>query len=199
MISLSIVSNSIISGLISGLIASEPDTPAQDDAGFYDIYGMVHRPWWQHPGLKIFLCGILILGIILLLARFLVKRKKEKKLTPWDKALRDIERIKSGFDPEKVGVAGQVGSQFYVELSKIIKNYLHERYGYDVLGKTDQELIVWAAHKPQLSGVHEMISQVLSGGEYIKFAGYQAAQEAVEQHALLAQNMVKQTIPEPRK
>jgi hypothetical protein len=220
------VSN-IVSGVISSMLSGELDTLVQDDAGFYDIYGMVHRPWWQHPGWKFFAGALVLLALIFLVTRLYIKRKKEKKLTPWDQALGDIERarqralavlearitdgeidgaISSGSSladhkiADRASQAGNqfyAGSQFYVELSRILKTHLHERYGFDLLGKTDQELMVWVAERPELAPVHAQLSQALEGGEYIKFAGAQAAREAVERHALAAQVMVKQTMPSP--
>jgi hypothetical protein len=206
----------VISGLLSGIFSGELDTLAQDDAGFYDVYGMVHRPWWQHPGWKILLCMLALLALIFLITRFYIKRKKEKKHTPWDQALRDIEQAKQGAlaalatratdaeissgssvakDQKRADLASQAGSQFYVELSRILKAYLYERYGFDLLGKTDKELALWAAERPELAPVQAMLSQLLEGGEYIKFAGHQAARDAVERHALVAQGMIKQTMP----
>ncbi|HXW86284.1 MAG TPA: hypothetical protein VEK38_02980 [Candidatus Bathyarchaeia archaeon] len=106
--------------------------------GIYDIYGMVHVPWWQTPLFFIacIVSGMIILAGIIMLCIIIRRRYKKKEVIPyWQQAVLELE------EAEKAFIDGNMSAMLlYETLVRITKKYLHTRFSCDVLGKTDSEL-----------------------------------------------------------
>ena len=65
-------------------------------------------------------------------------RKKMVVVAPWDAALQSLSMLQQ----EKVATIEQ-GGNLYAAITRILKNYVHQRYGFDIASKTDDELVVF--------------------------------------------------------
>lgn len=161
--------------------------------GLFDIYGAVHIPFWQT---KAFYYGVIVtLGILLIVIAWLViKRKKKPKLPLWTLAITDIEALKK----DNLATASK-GKEFYGALTGILKRYLHDRYAFDSIGKTDEELIEYLNKQQFSPEMAEMLQEIFLGVTIIKFANAQAAQEQIDRDMQRSVLFVKRTIPSDKK
>jgi hypothetical protein len=168
-----------------------------EKTGLYENYGLWHVPFWQthkfKMAMQICLSLVALCIVALLIKKYLVYRKR-KKLPIWDQALLELTHLKK---EHKVDVVH--GKEFYATVSAILKGYLHERFGYDVIGKTDAEVVAYLEQKQDCDNrILEEVKALLHGGVVIKFANAQAAQEQIEHDYLRAVTIIQRTIPEKK-
>ncbi|MDP3889148.1 MAG: hypothetical protein Q8Q25_01235 [bacterium] len=166
-----------------------------DDRGLYDIYGIWHQPFWQTRTFLIIvlvLSGVLILGFFGFMLRWILKRRK-KRLLPWQRALHELDRLK-----QQKMVTIEQAKQLYSGVSIVFKSYFHERYHFDLYGKTDQEMLFYLKQRDFPADLMRDIEQVLLGGQMVKFAGQRALQEVIERHFNICTTIIMRTIPEEK-
>jgi len=157
----------------------------------YPIYGLWHKPFWQTTAFYVIVISVLSF-LILLISWFLIKkylRKKYKKMA-WQKALSDIDELKKLLEQNKVSSQG-----FYLSLTEIIKRYLFGRYGYDLFGKTDVQVIQFLEENkfnPKLLESMKIMSQSM---ELIKFAKASTVKEVMEKDIARSIDLINKTIP----
>ena len=109
----------------------------------------------------------------------------------WDQALLELTQLKKEHKVDAVH-----GKEFYLTVSALLKRYLHERFGYDLIGKTDAEVVDHLQQHHFDEHIIEEVKVLLHGGVVIKFANAQAAQEQIEHDYLRAVAIIQRTIPE---
>ena len=167
-----------------------------EKTGLYENYGLWHVPIWQTEKfiliVKIVAVSLLFLGTAFVVTKYLQYRKR-KKLLLWDQALADLNQLKQ---EHKVDVL--YGKEFYVTVSALLKKYFHDRFGYDVVGKTDDEMIQYLqVHYPDAQSIDD-IKALLQGSVIIKFANVQAAQEQIDHDYVRSIAIITRTIPEKK-
>ncbi len=167
-----------------------------EKTGLYENYGLWHVPFWQTQTFRltveIVACVVLLLVVACVVKKYLQYRKR-KKLPVWDQALLELSHLKRD---HKVDVVH--GREFYLTVSALIKKYFHDRFGYDVMGKTDDEAVQYLQDNYlDVHGVEE-IKALLQGGVIIKFANAQAAQEQIDHDYVRAVAIITRTIPEKK-
>ena len=167
-----------------------------EKTGLYENYGLWHVPFWQTQKFHLMIeivVGLLLLIIIVLLVKKYLHYRKIKKLPVWDHALLELSHLKRDHK-----VDAEHGKEFYLAVSALIKKYFHDRFGYDLMGKTDAEAVKYLQENYlDVHGVEE-IKALLNGGVVIKFANAQAAQEQIEHDYLRAVAIITRTIPEKK-
>lgn len=167
-----------------------------EKTGLYENYGLWHVPFWQTRefkiGVYVFL-GLLVLCIIALIVKKYCAYRRRKKLSVWDQALAELAQLKKD---HKIDILH--GKEFYTTTCAILKKYLHDRFGYDVMGKTDDEVIEYLRSHHQDDQMLEDIKSILQGGVIIKFANAQAGQEQIEGDYSRAVAIIRRTIPEKK-
>jgi hypothetical protein len=167
-----------------------------EKTGLYENYGLWHVPFWQTQKFQLMLeiSGLIVtlIVIVILIKKYLAYRAR-KKLSSWDQALLDLRILKRD---NKVSV--EHGKEFYLAVSALLKKYLHERFGYDVLGKTDAEVVHYLQEHHVDTSLIEEINLLLQGGVIIKFANAQAAQGQIEHDYVRAVAIIQRTIPEKK-
>jgi Domain of unknown function (DUF4381) len=165
-----------------------------EKTGLYENYGLWHVPIWQTEQFKLAMkvsAIIILLMIVLFCVRKYVQYRKRKKLSLWDQALADLNQLKQ---EHKVDVL--YGKEFYVTVSALLKKYFYDRFGYDVIGKTDDEMIRYLQeHYPDVQSIED-IKALLQGSVIIKFANVQAAQEQIDHDYVRSIAIITRTIPE---
>jgi len=157
----------------------------------FPIYGLWHKPFWQTK-LFYFIVGSIILFIILVFVLLLIRRYLKKKCTKmvWEKALFDLSNL------EKLIVKNKISSKnFYLLLTEIIKKYLYNRFGYDLFGCTDQEVILFLEDKNFDKDLLENIADMFESMQVVKFAAQSVVKELMERDLARSIDLVKKTIP----
>lgn len=95
--------------------------------------------------------------------------------------------------------ADRASMLFYVEMSKILKRYLYARYTYAVENSTDSETIAYVRASDFDKILTEMVAEILSGGQYVKFAGQKTVRENIKRHFNMGIEIVQKTIPSASK
>lgn len=183
--------------IISSIFYAATSEYLFDEHGLYGIYDLWHKPWWQRRTYRLIALALIALFVILLLIKIIqwyIARKKQVILSSWEQALLNIQKINPSTLCNKTDTK-QVSTIFYVEISKILKKYLHERLACPVNNSTDQETIAYfqaADFNPEIT---EMITEILNGGQYVKFAGQKTLKENMERHFNMGIAIIKKTIP----
>jgi hypothetical protein len=167
-----------------------------EKTGLYENYGLWRVPFWQTQkfqlAVEIAACVILLIIVVILVRKYLHYRKR-KKLPVWDQALLDLSHLKRD---HKVDVLH--GKEFYLTVSALLKKYFHDRFGYDLIGKTDAETVQYLQENYlDVHGIEE-IKALLQGSVIIKFANAQAAQEQIDHDYVRAVAIITRTIPEKK-
>ncbi len=162
----------------------------------YNNYDIWHTPFWQTSTFHIMIgIGVFLIFCVImwLLIRTYKKRKAQCVLTPWEKAFQKLNQLyKSGL------INSSQGKTFYLAATSIIKTYLNDRFDYDVLGKTDDEVIVYLKNKKFSSHLIQTLENIFKGAVYIKFANAQAVQEQIKQDFTKSLELIKNTIPKEK-
>lgn len=165
-----------------------------EQTGLYENYGTWHVPIWQTESFKlkvVIIVAILITGIIIILVKKYLAYRKRKKLPSWEQALLELALLK-----KEHTISIEYGKEFYIRISSVLKKYLSERFGYDLIGSSDQETIKYLEKEHFDTNLLEHIKTILQGGETIKFANAQAAQEQIEHDYINTIAIIQQTIPQ---
>ena len=167
-----------------------------EKTGLYENYGLWHVPFWQTSEFKmaIYIClGLFALCIVAVIIKKYCAYRRRKKLPLWDQALFELAQLKKS---NKIDILH--GKEFYTTTCSVLKKYFHDRFGYDVIGKTDDEVIEYLKNHHHDEQMLEDAKSVLQGAVIIKFANAQAAQEQIEGDYLRAVAIIRRTIPEKR-
>jgi hypothetical protein len=158
----------------------------------YDIEPLWHVPFWQTKQFLWILIGIGVL-LVALIVFFILKKWYSKKRVqlPWERALAQLAVL------EKNKYVSTVhGKEFYGELTRILKEYIHDRYQIDVIHATDEELLIILEKQSELPSVlYEQARDLMDGMAFIKFANVQAAQKKIEEDFERTGKIIKETIP----
>jgi len=164
-----------------------------EKTGLYENYGPWHVPFWQTDTFYLILKIVIIcllLFLVFFLYRMYMQKKRRKKLSAWDEALQKLKHARELQISEQ-----HSGKDFYVSLTSIMKKYLHDRFGYDVVGKTDDEVITYLqTQQCDASIIHEL-SHIMQGSVVIKFANQKAAIDQMHQDYDRCVKIIQQTIP----
>lgn len=167
-----------------------------EKTGLYENYGLWHVPFWQRDTFKMGLyigAGFILFCLIALAIKKYVDYRKRKKLPLWDTALIQLTQLKKDHK-----VAAEHGKEFYAIVSSLIKSYFHDRFAYNIIGKTDDEVIQYLTNNHPDQAIVEDIKTVLQGGVIIKFANAQAAQEQIENDYIRVVGIIQKTIPQEK-
>jgi len=167
-----------------------------EKTGLYENYGLWHVPIWQTEKFQLavkIIAGLIVLLVIAFLVRKYVQYRKRKKLSLWDQALLEVNQLKKEHKVDTI-----YGKEFYVTVSVLLKKYFYDRFNYDVVGKTDDEMIQYLReHYPDTQSIEDM-KAMLQGSVIVKFANAQAAQEQLDHDYVRAIAIITRTIPEKK-
>ena len=157
----------------------------------YDIYDMSYTPWWQQEWL--WYCTVICLTLLLLAGLWYTLRRimaKKRVVTPWEKAMSELDRLEiQGF------VSVVYSKELYTALTKLLKKYVHERYGFDIVGKTDEEAILFLEKNDFPADLLESVRTIFSGSVIIKFSNACAIKTQIEQDFASSRTIIYKTIP----
>ena len=154
------------------------------------IYELWHKPFWQTTWFYVLVITSIVLLVIFIIW-FLVKKylKKKKKETAWACATRELEALKKLVWDNKISP-----QDFYLSLTKIIKRYLCNRFGYDLFGKTDQEVILFLEDQKINPELLESMRGMVDSMQLIKFANESTVKEVIEKDLAKSFDLVQKTV-----
>ena len=126
-----------------------------------------------------YILGILLLGAIIFLALYSIKRKKKNKPffalpvkpkePPHVIALRELDRIKS----EKIWQKDKT-KQYYSEITDVLRTYIEDRFEIRAMEQTTDEILDSFRYSKDLINEknYRNLSQILSVADLVKFAKY---------------------------
>jgi len=160
-----------------------------NEQGLYDIYGAWHIPFWQTKQFYLFLTCIAAVGIVLLLW-YAIRRYRSRPvlLSPQQRALQQLQALKKNNRATVVAA-----KEFYSTVTRVLKDYVYERYGYDTYDKTDVEFLHYLEDKEFPANLLTDLQAIFSGSEIIKFANAQAIQDQIESDLDKALSFVNRT------
>ena len=139
----------------------------------YDIYDIVYEPWWLKTWFLVS-CASLVLLLIVGSVYYWYRYKKKKILSYDQQLILKLEALKQ-YDPVDV-------QSFYLQLTALLKDYLHKRFHIAASGLTDDELLASIHIYSQIpSFVVHASKSILQGVTIIKFAQGTAAKETMDQ------------------
>lgn len=157
---------------------------------FYESYGYYYQPLWQNFYFKflIFSFLFLILGLAIFFGFKYFKKRKEKEVAAWDWAFLELDKL----NLEKCKTKNDF-KIFYFDFTKIIKVYFYKLYAWQVLDKTDEELILFLKKEEFDSNLLQDLQTVFNDALFIKFAGQAALKPQAEKDLKLIENIIYKT------
>ena len=156
-----------------------------NDMTLRDIKGAV--PLFTKSWLLVIVSVVVTLGVVVSLAFRLVKKNKPI-LTPYEKAIRDIAKLKeSNSDVQS----------FYTTLSDIVRHYLEGRFHISATGQTTREFLIAAKQNPHLEhSDRESLGSFLVAADLVKFARHEPSGKAMADAIQQAEIFVNETVQE---
>jgi len=168
-----------------------------EKTGLYENYGSWHVPFWQ-TDMFLLMIKVVALGCVFLLLFFLcrmyIQKHRRKKLPAWDQALLDLESSR-----EFYMLGNATGKDFYGAITVVMKRYLYDRFNYDVIGKTDEELIVYLQKNQCIQDIVDELAEVVRGSVFVKFANQDAVVHQIHKDYDRCVAIIKRTMPEKQK
>lgn len=141
--------------------------------------------------LVILIVLVIVGGIIYLIIR---KNKKgyfftpPPVLPPHIRAMRDLDTIKE----EKIWLQNR-HKEFYTQVTEVLRQYIHARYGISSLEMTSGEILNKIRTKTDVDSVYDNLKQVLSTADLVKFAKYSPYNDENDLSLMNAYFFVNQT------
>lgn len=159
-------------GQVAGPIYFEMPPPREPVTGAMEVYPKKDMPplSWKLAGL--IAAGVAALAIFILLITFLVRyfvrRVREHRMSPIERAWVELERLIGKGLPGR----GRY-KDFYIELTMVVRRYIQRRYGIKAPHMTTEEFLREA--KPS-----DELRRFLESADLVKFAGVEATPEMAD-------------------
>jgi len=128
--------------------------------------------------------ALLLVAIVFFLLRFAVRRVKEHRMSPIERARVELERLL------KKGLPGRGRyKDFYVELTMVVRRYIQRKYGIRAPNMTTEEFL--AEFRSEVGGQRSELQAFLQSADMIKFAGVEATPEMADGATDTARNYLE--------
>lgn len=158
---------------------------------FYDIYGYYHVPFYKTYAFAVcmWILGFLCLALFAyFIIRLILKKRLERELAADFWALKQLKKLSVDRLTTK-----QEFKRFYFRLTEIIKVYLHKRYSWPTLDKTDDELLKFLENKEFDEALLERLKVFSGGALFVKFAGEDVLKIQAEKDLNLVYVLIQDT------
>lgn len=160
----------------------------QSQTDFFEIYDYYTQPMVERTSFWVFLVFLCL--VLFSLAVFLYFRRKKRKITVWEWALKELSLL----SPQKCTAKSEY-KKFYFQLTGILKQYLNRRFGWHTENKTDDELLGYLQKQNFDSSLLSELSKTLQGASWIKFANEDALKNQAEADLKTVTMLVELTKP----
>jgi len=158
-----------------------------DERGLYPIYEYWHVPFWQTA---LFKAGVLLLvgAAVLVGLFFLCRRFLQKKLTPAQIALNELDQL------GKTAILTTDQAQAaYFELTAILKRFFERYYHRSYQGMTDVQMIK-ALKETVPSDKIVLLQEVVDASAGVKYARQDMMQEQFARHITICTNLIESIV-----
>jgi predicted nucleic acid-binding protein len=115
-------------------------------------------------------------------------RRERARITAYQRALRRLDRLESRNLP-----SGTEISDWYVELSDIVRRFLEDQYGVRAPELTTEEFLQEAQRSAELSATHrDLLSAFLERCDRVKFAAYSPDQNESRESLAIARRFLEE-------
>lgn len=148
---------------------------------------------WKPVAWKLPLLIVLMVIMIYLIVRYrdnkpiIRKVKVEPKLPPHEMAMREIDRIKAEKSGQKADAKG-----YYTELTDVLREYIHGRFGFNAMEKTSSEIIDYLKETKDKEGIEDL-KQLFMTADLVKFAKYAPLLNENDMNLVIAIDFINQT------
>lgn len=158
---------------------------------FYDIFGMWHVPWWQRQWVKNIGWACVTILVVSCIVYIIKKMLNLKKSIPaWQVAMKDLATLGR---PDMLNE--HTSKIFYTQLTIIVKQYIHRRYGFDIYGKTDREILAFLNEQVLFPrDLMPVLYDIFEHASLIKFAHATGIVEQMERDLALSMRLIKETM-----
>ena len=178
-------------GFVAGPVYFEKPPPRETVTGGFEV-----DPQKDLPPLSWKLVGFAVLALVLVggvlvgayyLVRYLVRRVKEHRMSPIERAWVELDRLLKRELPRR----GKF-KDFYVELTMVVRRYVQRKYGIRAPNLTTEEFFA-ELRKADLSKVGSSadLERFLESADMVKFAGVEATPEMAASATESARNYLK--------
>lgn len=158
------------------------------------------RPRWIRPSLRTVGIGALvILGTALLAALLwkasarLRRRIRLMTLSPRDRALFELRELLAGDL-----LARQDFKEFYVRLTRIVRDFIERRHGIRAPEQTTEEFLAAISRDSRFpEPVAQRLRSFLSAADLVKFAAQTPSQDAITDIITTAREYIESDVPDP--
>jgi len=146
-------------------------------ADIHDIHSLAPLTFWERHGTEVIIYSIIGVAVIALVLWLLLHKKPAPPLTPYERALQDLQFAHGLQD------TGQ-DKAFAIAASDAVRRYLESAYHVPAPERTTEEFLQVAAHQVWMQGeLTTLLRRFLEFCDLAKFAGQQFGAE--EREALL--------------
>ncbi len=160
--------------------------------------------WKERKGTMSWALLLLVLGVVLAVLIILLKDNKpilrrirlKARIAPHKAAMQKIERIKSEnawqqADSEQV-IPNEVTKEYYTLLTDTLREYIRERYGFNAMEMTSDEIIEKLQSQNDPTALSEL-RELFTTADLVKFAKYQTQITENDRYLLTAIEYINTT------
>jgi hypothetical protein len=148
-------------------VLKEEDKDIKPLKSLIDIKG---NPWYF---LKYVIAALVVLGLVIFLILWIRKRKKAAPLPPKPlmSPLEELESLLKALAEKKLIETGKLKLHF-IQLTQIIKNFLHRYYGFNAEDSTSEETLYYLKRDETDGLIQDDMRFVLNTADLVKFAKF---------------------------
>jgi hypothetical protein len=165
---------------------------------FYGEKAIMNPPFVWADWIGMIICSIIVLLVIAALIYFIVRLHDNKpiirrikiapKLSPHQIAMKELEEIKA----EKLSLKKESPKEYYTKLTETIRNYIKERFGFNAMEMTSQEIIDKLTEMKDDSALSDL-RILFQTSDLVKFAKHAPELNENDANLLKAVDFVNQT------
>ncbi|MDA3797556.1 MAG: hypothetical protein PF692_00540 [Kiritimatiellae bacterium] len=160
-----------------------------DENVFVDVKPLYVRPTFATIGLYI-LAGLSLIAVIALIVWLIRKTHEQiqiRKMSPKERAMRELNKLLSKHLVEKHKV-----KDFYLELTMIVRRYIERSYGVRAPEQTTEEFLEAVANNPSFKvETVNKLKEFLESSDLVKFAGYEPDTGSIDRSVTTAKDYIK--------
>lgn len=156
-----------------------------------DLYGCIETPSWasQHFYVLVVFGTLAFLALVLLLYRAYTRYCEARKPC-WVVALKKIRALSTGSGPLLSD-----GKCFYAGLTDVLKWYCYRRFGWQLLGKTEGEIVGFLKQSDVDVAFLDQLEKCMLISVQVKFARVLVSVEQAEIDRQAVISFIEQSIP----
>jgi len=168
-----------VTSFVAGPVRFEPPAPREPVTGAMEADPKRDLPplSWKLAGrLALVLCAVVLAAVIVLrLVKFVVRKAREHRMSPIERAWAELDRLLGKGLPGR----GRY-KDFYVELTMVVRRYIQRKYGIRAPHLTTEEFLAAALEGDGRRIDRQSLKKFLESADMVKFAGVEATPDMAD-------------------